>query len=211
MPHRACCAPSFEGAQSVFRHRPPTLQVRDALLSAAKAGDLTVVGDLFHAFPVQGVSGVVLVSESHLSIHTWPEYGYAAIDIFTCGHVGPAPCTSTSRALYSLARDGWHCADNQLLEEPHIFGIQSKATGDVCQGVQHEFAGLWSAIACVISELHAGEAILTWIDRGIHSPSMPELQARPSSTSSQGAWQQPEHRRYGWLGSLEGPDQRVEL
>lgn len=39
----------------------------------------------FHKFSPQGVSGVVIISESHLSIHTWPELGYAAIDVFTCG------------------------------------------------------------------------------------------------------------------------------
>lgn len=40
----------------------------------------------FHKFSPQGVSGVVVISESHLTIHTWPELGYAAVDVFTCGH-----------------------------------------------------------------------------------------------------------------------------
>lgn len=40
---------------------------------------------IFHKFSPQGVSGVVIISESHLTIHTWPELGYAAVDIFTCG------------------------------------------------------------------------------------------------------------------------------
>ncbi len=45
---------------------------------------------VFHKFSPQGVSGVVVISESHLAIHTWPELGYAAIDVFTCGtHVNP--------------------------------------------------------------------------------------------------------------------------
>ncbi|HYE83805.1 MAG TPA: adenosylmethionine decarboxylase [Clostridia bacterium] len=39
----------------------------------------------FHKFSPQGVSGVVVISESHLTIHTWPELGYAAVDVFTCG------------------------------------------------------------------------------------------------------------------------------
>jgi len=39
----------------------------------------------FHKFSPQGVSGVVVISESHLAIHTWPEFGYAAVDVFTCG------------------------------------------------------------------------------------------------------------------------------
>jgi len=46
-----------------------------------------VLQEAFHRFIPQGVSGVVLVAESHLAIHTWPEYGYAAVDIFTCGQM----------------------------------------------------------------------------------------------------------------------------
>ena len=40
---------------------------------------------VFHRYNPQGVSGVVVIAESHISIHTWPEYGYAAVDFFTCG------------------------------------------------------------------------------------------------------------------------------
>lgn len=46
---------------------------------------LNVVANVFHQFAPYGVSGVFLLRESHLSIHTWPEYEYAAIDIFSCG------------------------------------------------------------------------------------------------------------------------------
>jgi len=56
---------------------------------AARAAGAAVVGSTFHRFSPQGVSGVVVVEESHLSIHTWPEYGYAAVDIFTCGECRP--------------------------------------------------------------------------------------------------------------------------
>ena len=59
--------------------------LRDSLLSAAKEAGATMVGESFHHFTPQGVSGVVLIAESHLFLHTWPEYGYAAVDIFTCG------------------------------------------------------------------------------------------------------------------------------
>ncbi|MCP4502296.1 MAG: adenosylmethionine decarboxylase [Deltaproteobacteria bacterium] len=45
----------------------------------------TVVQEVFHRFAPQGVSGVVVIAESHLSVHTWPELGYAAIDLYTCG------------------------------------------------------------------------------------------------------------------------------
>jgi S-adenosylmethionine decarboxylase proenzyme len=55
------------------------------LLQAARAANATVIQSVFHHFSPYGVSGVVVIAESHLTIHTWPEYRYAAIDIFTCG------------------------------------------------------------------------------------------------------------------------------
>jgi S-adenosylmethionine decarboxylase proenzyme len=45
----------------------------------------TIVQSTFHRFQPYGVSGVVVISESHLAIHTWPEFGYASVDLFTCG------------------------------------------------------------------------------------------------------------------------------
>jgi S-adenosylmethionine decarboxylase proenzyme len=59
--------------------------LRDTMVAAAVDCGATVLGESFHHFNPQGVSGVVVIAESHLSIHTWPEYGYAAADIFTCG------------------------------------------------------------------------------------------------------------------------------
>ncbi|MFH1651667.1 MAG: adenosylmethionine decarboxylase [Chloroflexota bacterium] len=59
--------------------------LRTTLLTAATECGATVLGDSFHPFEPQGVSGVVIIAESHISIHTWPEYDYAAVDIFTCG------------------------------------------------------------------------------------------------------------------------------
>lgn len=59
--------------------------IREAMLKAAVDCGAVVMGDSFHRFSPQGVSGVVVIAESHLSVHTWPEYGYAAADIFTCG------------------------------------------------------------------------------------------------------------------------------
>jgi len=65
-------------------------KLRALLVEAAKRAGGRIVGVLFHKFEPQGVTGVVAIAESHISIHTWPEYGYAAIDIFTCGsHVDP--------------------------------------------------------------------------------------------------------------------------
>jgi len=59
---------------------------RDMVGAAQKAG-ATVINSTFHHFSPYGVSGVVVIQESHLAIHTWPEYGYAAVDLFTCGEM----------------------------------------------------------------------------------------------------------------------------
>lgn len=60
-------------------------QIRDILLEGVRRSGATIVSDTFHTFSPHGVSGVVVIAESHVAIHTWPEHGYAAVDIFTCG------------------------------------------------------------------------------------------------------------------------------
>lgn len=55
--------------------------------TAAIKMEASIVNSNFHHFNPYGVSGVIIIKESHLTIHTWPEYGYAAIDIFTCGKI----------------------------------------------------------------------------------------------------------------------------
>ncbi|QWR76062.1 adenosylmethionine decarboxylase [Candidatus Magnetomonas plexicatena] len=62
-------------------------EVTDALVGAARAAKATIVDVSFHEFNPFGISGMVIIAESHLSIHTWPEYNYAAVDIFTCGDI----------------------------------------------------------------------------------------------------------------------------
>ncbi|HBF11138.1 adenosylmethionine decarboxylase [Thermotoga neapolitana] len=59
--------------------------IEQEMKQAAYESGATIVTSTFHRFLPYGVSGVVVISESHLTIHTWPEYGYAAIDLFTCG------------------------------------------------------------------------------------------------------------------------------
>ena len=61
--------------------------VKGALVEAAKRAQATIVDVVFHEFNPFGISGVVVIAESHLSIHTWPEHRYAAVDIFSCGDV----------------------------------------------------------------------------------------------------------------------------
>ncbi len=61
------------------------LRVEETMVNAALEAGAEVRESVFHKFSPQGVSGVVVISESHLTIHTWPELGYAAVDVFTCG------------------------------------------------------------------------------------------------------------------------------
>jgi S-adenosylmethionine decarboxylase len=61
--------------------------LRAVLHDAASAGGATVVGEGFYAFPNGAVTGVLLLAQSHLSIHTWPELALANIDLLTCGDI----------------------------------------------------------------------------------------------------------------------------
>jgi S-adenosylmethionine decarboxylase len=60
-------------------------KVRNIMVSAAKEARATIIDISFREFNPFGISGIVVIAESHLTIHTWPEYSYAAVDIFTCG------------------------------------------------------------------------------------------------------------------------------
>ncbi len=85
--------------------------LEEALLSAVKAMGATVLGVHLHRLSPQGVSGVVVISESHLTVHTWPERGEAAVDLFTCGD--PARARA---ALAELERrlSGTHAVSREL-------------------------------------------------------------------------------------------------
>jgi S-adenosylmethionine decarboxylase len=64
--------------------------IEQTLIQAAKDSHATVLQTIFHSFGLnQGITGVVILAESHISIHTWPETSYAAIDIFMCGKCNP--------------------------------------------------------------------------------------------------------------------------
>ncbi len=59
--------------------------LEESLNEAVRRSGATKVRSILHRYNPQGISGVVVIAESHFSIHTWPEYGYAAVDFFTCG------------------------------------------------------------------------------------------------------------------------------
>jgi len=58
--------------------------LRTLCIDAARESGLTVVGDSFHQFEPQGVTGTVLLAESHIAIHTWPEAGFVTVDVYVC-------------------------------------------------------------------------------------------------------------------------------
>ena len=75
--------------------------IRTTITTSAKIAGATLLNLVTHSFNPQGVTGLALLAESHISIHTWPEIGYAAIDVFTCGdHAMPEKaCEQLSKDL----------------------------------------------------------------------------------------------------------------
>jgi S-adenosylmethionine decarboxylase proenzyme len=73
----------LHGCDTAALNSPADL--KELLLEAVRRGRGTIVTEVFHTFSPHGVSGVVVIAESHVAIHTWPERGYAAVDIFSCG------------------------------------------------------------------------------------------------------------------------------
>jgi S-adenosylmethionine decarboxylase len=72
-------------AGAPFETLDDPVTVEEALVSTVRAMGAKVLGIHIHRLSPQGISGVVVISESHLTIHTWPELGEAAVDLFTCG------------------------------------------------------------------------------------------------------------------------------
>lgn len=79
---RHILAEFYDCDEALLNHRQT---VEKIMVDAALHAGAEIREVAFHHFSPQGVSGVVVISESHLAIHTWPEYGYAAVDVYTCG------------------------------------------------------------------------------------------------------------------------------
>lgn len=73
----------YHGCDREILDRPDV--IRAELLAAVTRSGATPIHDFVHAFTPHGVTGIVVIAESHFAIHTWPEYGFAAVDLFTCG------------------------------------------------------------------------------------------------------------------------------
>ena len=87
----------FSLPQLRYAHR-----LRDACLSATRDSGLQCVGDVFHQFQPQGVTGTVLLAESHMAIHTWPESGFVTLDVYVCNHL--ADNTPKALKLYAALK-----------------------------------------------------------------------------------------------------------
>lgn len=81
--------------------------LESSLCQAAGAMGATVVTSRFHQFAPHGASGVVIIQESHLTIHTWPEYRYAAVDIFTCGEIDMERGVQYLEKALAAGRSDW--------------------------------------------------------------------------------------------------------
>ena len=98
--------------------------IKETMLAAAKASGATVLGESFHQFSPQGVSGVIIIAESHLTMHTWPEHGYAGADIFTCGtRVKPE---KAAKVIIAKLKPSTHSI---ILMERGIIASKQKAKG----------------------------------------------------------------------------------
>ncbi|MEM2016832.1 MAG: adenosylmethionine decarboxylase [Nitrososphaerota archaeon] len=74
----------MHGVQPILLH--DISLAKKVLRESVEACKATFMGEHYTFFPGGGVSGIIVIAESHISIHTWPEHRYAALDIFTCGN-----------------------------------------------------------------------------------------------------------------------------
>ncbi|MCC7211545.1 MAG: adenosylmethionine decarboxylase [Candidatus Brocadia sp.] len=84
--------------------------VKGILITATESAKATLVEVVCHRFSPYGVTGVAILAESHISVHTWPEYGYAAVDIFMCGN------TINPQNAASFITQAFHAQETSLME-----------------------------------------------------------------------------------------------
>ncbi|PZC50791.1 MAG: S-adenosylmethionine decarboxylase [Chloroflexi bacterium] len=101
--------------------------VKDSMMEAARTIGATILDETFHKFSPLGVTGVVAIAESHLTIHTWPEYAYAAVDIFSCSD------TFKPQKAAAFLKDR--------------FGAIESSTTEIARGILSELASLPSESA----------------------------------------------------------------
>jgi S-adenosylmethionine decarboxylase len=80
-------------------------KISEIMTCAALVSGSTVIRPFFHKFSPHGVSGVIIIAESHIAVHTWPEYGFAALDIFSCSNLN---FSETLKYIMSHSEAGRH-------------------------------------------------------------------------------------------------------
>lgn len=79
--------------------------IRESMIEAAKIAKATIVADVFHEFNPHGISGVVVIAESHIAIHSWPEHRCASVDIFTCSEdMNPQAAVDFLKTVFKAKR-----------------------------------------------------------------------------------------------------------
>jgi S-adenosylmethionine decarboxylase proenzyme len=111
----------------VARLDDPT-QLEQAMRRAAQAACAVVISATFHRFAGQGVTGVVLLAESHFALHSWPEHGYAAADFYTCGASDPARAVEVLAACLEAQRVDVMAVDRGYCEEPDSMRFSGRWT-----------------------------------------------------------------------------------
>ncbi len=115
--------------------------VRSLMRRAAEAAGATVVAEVFHEYRPQGVTGVVVIEESHLSVHTWPECGYAAVDFYTCGECVPQRADAVLREGLSAQRAEVMIVDRGLEGRPSSIAVASHELPEDLEPAVTELAG----------------------------------------------------------------------
>ena len=90
-------------------------------MNAGTASGLNIVGEVFQQFQPQGVTGTVLLAESHLAIHTWPEEGFVTVDVYVCKYL--ADNTQKALNLYAKLKTHFKPALESFLQAPRGLGI----------------------------------------------------------------------------------------
>lgn len=131
--------------------------LEEVFRNAAKLSGATVIDSSFHAYQPQGVSGFVVIAESHFSVHTWPEHDYAAVDIFTCG------TTINLQKAIDVIREALR-SDNPVISADMGRGIISnnglQRTVPIQAGNKHDMVLSWREMF----EAHQAWGILTSVD-----------------------------------------------
>lgn len=128
------------------------------MVEAAIACGATVVQKDFHHFSPFGVSGVVVIAESHLAIHTWPEYGYAAVDLFTCGS------SCDPKVAYDYLRDKLGSGSGFYSElKRGLMNLETRKMIEAPFRVEAQMATITAGAELIGSEPAASEATTTTI------------------------------------------------